>query len=172
LSQGAANGKLVIEGDEMLDTPQIRQVEAMHTAVIRFIIPQAEIRQVMGAGFAEVREVLAAQGLTPSGPWFSHHLRLDPDIFDFEVGVPVSSPVAAAGRVVPGELPAATVAQAVMHGPYEELEDAWGKLQDWIADRGYTTAPDLWEYYVVGPESGLEASSWQTELNWPLAIRR
>ena len=52
-------------------------------------------------------------------------LRMDPDTFDFEVGVPV-----AAG--------------------------------------GHTPAPDLWECYVAGPESGPDPAAWRTELNRPL----
>lgn len=53
---------------------------------------------------------------------------MDPDTFDFEVGVPVAAPVAAAGRVKPGELPAATVARTVYHGDYSGLGEAWGRV--------------------------------------------
>lgn len=44
---------------------------------------------------------------------------MDPAIFDFEISVPVTSPVAAAGRVKPGQLPATKVARTIYHGPYE-----------------------------------------------------
>jgi hypothetical protein len=43
----------------------------------------------MGPGLRELMAVAAAQGIAPTGPWFSHHLRMDPDIFDFEISVPV-----------------------------------------------------------------------------------
>jgi hypothetical protein len=36
---------------------------------------------------------------------------MSPDIFDFELGVKVSTPVKPTGRVKPGELPAAKVAR-------------------------------------------------------------
>ncbi len=83
----------------MLDKPQIVRTEAQLTAVIRLTIPRAEIQTVMGPAIAEVMAAVAAQGLAPAGPVFSHHLRMDSDTFDFEVGVPLKAPVSATGRV-------------------------------------------------------------------------
>ncbi len=153
----------------MIDTPQIVQTEARHTAVVRLTVPRAQIRDVMGAAIADVMSGVEAQGMRPAGPVFSHHLRMDPEVFDFEVGVPVDSPVKAAGRLQPGSLPATRVARTVYRGPYEGLGDAWGEFERWIAAAGHASAPDLWESYVVGPESGPDASRWATELNRPLA---
>ena len=154
----------------MLDNPQITQTAAQRTAFIRLTVPRAEIRSVMGPGIGEVRAAIAAQGITPAGPWFTHHLRMAPDVFDFEVGVPVAVPVAPAGRVRPGQWPAATVAQADYRGPYEGLGAAWGEFEAWIAAEGHTSAPDLWECYAVGPEADPDPANWRTELNRPLIL--
>lgn len=152
----------------MLDKPQIVQTEALLAAVIRLTIPRAEIRNVMGPGIAELMAAVTAQGVGPAGPIFSHHLRMDPVAFDFELGVPVTAPVSAVGRVKPGQLPAATVARMVYHGPYEGLGPAWGEFEAWIAAEGLTPAPNLWECYVAGPESSPDPSAWRTEFNRPL----
>ena len=152
----------------MLDKPRIVQAEAQRAAIIRFTIPRAEIRNVMGPGIGELMAAVAAQGMAPAGPWFSHHLRMDPDTFDFEIGVPVTAPVAAAGRMKPGQLPATTVARTVYHGDYEGLGAAWGEFVAWIAANGHTPAPDLWDCYVSGPESSPDPAQWRTELNRPL----
>jgi len=156
----------------MLDTPQITRTATQPAAIIRLTIPREEIRNVMGPGIGELMAAVAAQGVAPAGPVFSHHLRMDPDIFDFEVGVPVSTPVVAAGRVQPGQLPAATVARTVYHGDYEGLGAAWGEFEAWIAAEGHTPAPDLWECYVAGPESSPDPATWRTELNRPLSGER
>jgi effector-binding domain-containing protein len=152
----------------MLDTPQITQIAAQPTAIIRLTIPREEIQHVMGPGIGEVMAAVAAQGLAPAGPWFTHHLRMDPDTFDFEVGVPVTAPVVAAGRVKPGQWPTMRVARTVYHGTYEGLGSAWGEFMDWIVANGHTPGPDLWECYVTGPESSPDPSNWRTELNRPL----
>ncbi len=154
----------------MLDTPHITQSAAQPTALIRLTIPRAEIQHVMGPGLQELMATLAEQGVTPSGPWFTHHLRMDPEIFDFEICLPVDAPVTPAGRVEAGLLPAATVARTVYHGPYEGLGSAWGELMAWITAEGHTQAPGLWEVYLTGPESGLDPATWRTELNRPLVV--
>src|SRR4029453_3560216 len=99
----------------MLDTPQIAQTTKQLTAVIRLTIPREEIRNVMGPGIAELMAAVAAQGITAAGPWFTHHLRMNPAPFVFEVGGPVTGPVAASGRVQAGHLAATTVARTVYH---------------------------------------------------------
>jgi effector-binding domain-containing protein len=152
----------------MLDTPQITQTADKLTAVIRLTIPREEIRNVMGSGLRELMAVIAAQGIAPTGPWFIHHLRTDPDIFDFEISVPVGSQVAAMGRVEPGKWPATKVARTVYRGDYEGLGEAWREFNDWIGARGHRPGPDRWECYVIGPESSPDPTAWRTELNRPL----
>jgi effector-binding domain-containing protein len=152
----------------MIDKPQITQTPDQLTAVIRLTIPRSEIRTVMGPGVRELMAAVAAQGIAPTGPWFSHHLRMEPNIFDFEISVPVRSPVAAVGRVKPGLWPATKVARTVYRGDYEGLGGAWGEFNDWIAAHGHTPGPDYWECYVTGPESTSDPAAWRTELSRPL----
>jgi effector-binding domain-containing protein len=153
----------------MLETPQITQTAAQQVARIHLTIPRSEIQHVMGPGIQEVMSTLAAQGIQPAGPWLTHHLRMDPATFDFEICVPVSRPVTPAGRVKPGELPAAKVARTVYRGGYEGLGAAWGEFMGWISANGHTPREDLWEIYVAGPESSSNPADWRTELNRPLA---
>ncbi len=153
----------------MIEPPVITQTPARITAVIRFTIPRAEIRQVMGPGYTELMAVVQAQGIGSGEPWFSHHFRMDPETFDFEIGVPVTAPVIATGRVQPGTLPAASVARTVYHGGYEGLGDGWGEFMDWIAASGLSPRDDLWESYRSGPGSSNDPATWRTELNRPLA---
>ena len=152
----------------MIETPQIVQTDAQLTAVIRVKVAPDQMPHVMGPGLGELKATVAAQGLQEAGPWFTHHYEITPEYFDFEIGVPVTSPVSPAGRVQPGRLPAATVARTVYHGPYEGLPGAWGEFQAWIAAQGHNGASDLWECYVTGPEAGPDPGTWRTQLNRPL----
>lgn len=152
----------------MIDTPQITHTAVQLTAMIHLTIPREDIRNVMGPGISEVMAAVAAQGLVPAGPWLTHHLKMAPDIFDFEISVPVTAPVAPVGRVRPGQLPAVRVARTVYHGGYEGLGDAWGQFGAWIAAQGHKAAPDLWEVYLAGPESSPDPTTFRTELNRPL----
>ena len=153
----------------MIDTPAITTTREQPTAVIHLTIPRVEIQAAMGPAHQELFSTLAAQGVTPAGPWFSHHFRMDPATFDFEVGVPVSAPVTPTGRVASSALPATRVARTVYRGSYEGLGAAWGELDAWVRREGLKPAGDLWEIYAAGPESGSEPSGWRTELNRPIA---
>jgi effector-binding domain-containing protein len=152
----------------MIDTPHITQTAAQQTAIIRLTIPREEIRNVMGPGIGELMAAIAVQGIAPAGPWFTHHLRMDPNTFDFEISVPVTTPVTAAGRVKPSQWPAMKVARTIFHGNYEGLGAAWGEFDAWIAAEGHTPGADLWECYVAGPELNPDPATWRTELNRPL----
>jgi effector-binding domain-containing protein len=157
------------ESDKIkLDTPQIVHTNVQLTAVIHLTVPRSEIRDVMGPGLNELKAAVAAQGITPTGPWFTHHLKMHPDTFDFEICLPVNVPVAAAGRVKPGQLPARKVARTVYRGNYEQLGTAWREFDDWIEANGHKPAPDLWECYVTGPETSPNPADWKTQLNRPL----
>jgi len=153
----------------MIDTPEIVLTEPRLTAVVRITIPRAEIQARMGPAIAEVFATLAAQGIPPAGPVFSHHFRMDSDFFDFEVGVPVEGAVEPVGRVKPGRLPSLKAARAVYHGRYDGLAGAWGAFLEWVAASELTRAPDLWESYLSGPESSPDPAAWRTELVQPLA---
>ena len=152
----------------MIDTPEIVRTDERSTAVIRLAVPRAAIRTVVGPGVAELMSAAAAQGIAVAGPWCVHHFRRPADTFDFEICVPVASPVAAAGRVTPGRVPAMTAARTTYRGPYEGLAAAWGEFRAWIAAAGRKPAEDLWECYVVGPESTPDPAGWRTELTRPL----
>ena len=152
----------------MIDTPLIVRSTALRMACIHLTVPRTQIQTVMGPGIGEILGVLAAQGIAPSGPLFTHHRRQPTDSFDFAICIPIPTPVTPSGRVQNGELPAATVARTVYRGGYDGLGAAWGEFHAWIAAQGHTRRADLWEFYVQGPESGSDQSTWRTELNQPL----
>ncbi len=152
----------------MIETPRILQTTPKLTAVIHLMIPKHEIQNVMGSGLGELMATIAAQGIKPAGAWFDHHFKIADDSWDFEICVPVSAPVAAAGRVKPSQRPAMKAAQTVYHGPYEGLGAAWGEFLDWITANGHSPARDLYQCYVAGPESSADPAKWRTELTKPL----
>ena len=152
----------------MISIPEILQTKAEAAAVIHITTPRSEMVKVFGPAVAELMAALAEQGVEPVGAVFAHHLKMSPDFFDFELGVKVLAPVTVAGRVQPGQLPAALVARTIYSGPYEGLSSAWGEFSDWIKLNGHEAAGNLWEVYSVGPHNTPDPSGWRTELVRPL----
>ncbi len=152
----------------MIDTPYVTQTTGQMTAKIHLTVPRHEIQRVMGPGLVEVKAAIAGQGIKATGPWFTRHLRIDPQIFDFEICVPVLKEVTATGRVQPSRLDETRVARTVFRGSYEGLGAGWKQFNEWIEKQGYKAADERWECYVKGPESSADPLEWETELNRPI----
>lgn len=153
----------------MIDTPTLVHTSAQRTACIPLVVPRTQIQQVMGPGIREIFAALTAQGLAPTGAWFTHHRRRPTETFDVAICVPIATAVKPVGRVQQGELRAARVARTIHTGSYDGLGAAWGELHAWIAAQGLTPQTGLWETYLRGPESGNDPAAWRTELSQPLA---
>lgn len=152
----------------MISAPQIVQTTRQEAAVIPLTVPRSDMMKVFGPAVAELMKALADQGIEPVGAVFAHHLKMSSETFDFELGVKVLSPVKAAGRVKPGQLPATKVARTVYSGPYEGLYGAWDEFNTWMKTNGHTPGGSLWEVYSVGPQSSPDSATWRTELNRPV----
>ncbi|MFC7053086.1 GyrI-like domain-containing protein [Hansschlegelia quercus] len=153
----------------VLETPTIVSVAEQSAAIIKIIVPKAAIRAVMPPAIKELTATLAAQGIAPAGPMFTHHLAMDDAVFDFEVGFPIDGSLAETGRLRFGRLPEVVVARAIYRGGYEGLSAAWGELRQWTETNGHQKAIDLWEVYALGPETGSNTAEWRTELNQPIS---
>jgi effector-binding domain-containing protein len=152
----------------MIETPKIVTLKSQTTAKIHQVVPRSQMQQQMGEILEELKAAIQAQGIAVTGPWFTHHLQPPGENFNFEVCFPVAPVVKASGRVQPGEWPAMTVVRTIYHGGYEGLARAWGEFMEWIEKNGHNVTKEIWERYLVGPESGGDPTAWQTELNRPL----
>ena len=153
----------------MIQPITIAESPAQTAAVIHIVTARDRIEEVLGPAIAEVIGAVTAQGIGPVDPVFTYHREIRRDVFDLDVGVPVSAPVQPVGRVTAGELPAATVARTVYTGPYVGLGAAWGEFTAAVGAAGHEPAKNCWERYLAGPESNPDPATWQTELNRPVA---
>jgi effector-binding domain-containing protein len=149
----------------MIDTPKQVTTKEEATAVIRFRIKRAEMMTVFGPAVQEILDVLKGQGVAPASAVFAYHHSMPPGEFDFEMGFVVAKPIRPTGRVVPGKLPATTVMRTTYHGGYEGLPGAWGEFDAWMQQAGVKQGAALWELYDKGPQTGPDASKWETVLN-------
>ncbi len=156
-------------GTTRITSPEIVQSSRQEAAVIRLEIALAEMRTFVHPGITEALKVVTEQKIGPAGPWFIHVYELANGRIEFDIGVPVRTPVQPSGRVKPGCLPAARIARTVYHGPYEGVIAAWGEFEAWMKQNGHQPAREMWDVYLVGPESGSDSSQWQTQLNRVLA---
>jgi effector-binding domain-containing protein len=152
----------------MIAAPIIVQANAQSAAAVHVTAPRIDIQNAMGPAIGEVYATLAAQGMQPTGPWFTYHLQAPSYLFDFHACVPIDGTVMPVGRVTNLQRPAATVACAVYQGDYSDLGPAWSELHAWIKANGRMPASTFWESYLIGPDTTLDPQAWRTELNQSL----
>jgi len=152
----------------MIETPRLTTTAAQPIAYIELKATWDNIQSVMHDGLDELRSVLQAQGIAQTGPWFTHHFRRPEASFHYEMCFPVSTPVRPVGRVQRGTTPSLRVVRTIYHGGYDQLGEGWGEFCEWIGRSGLSVRDDLYEAYLVGMETGDDASKYRTELTCPL----
>ena len=147
-----------------MDTPdcEIVTTERRPTAVVRIKARMSELREAQQTSRARLAEALPTLGVSP----LEHSCTLwrppVDGVLDMEPGVLVSGPFAAAGDVVPSELPAGRAAYFLLRGSFEGLPGAWKTLLDWCAAEKLPLAGVNWEIY--GPSEDVEPDQLETAL--------
>jgi effector-binding domain-containing protein len=129
----------------------IERLRAQPAAVIRAHVAVDGIPAFLAGTFAEVLEVLAAQGLAVAGPRFARY-AVNGRGFDVEAGIPSSAPVRPTGRVEAAELPGGPALVIVHQGPYGDFASDYRAGQQWLAANRWTATGPPWEAYPDGPE--------------------
>jgi DNA-binding transcriptional MerR regulator len=127
----------------------------------------------LAGAFAELTEVLAAQGIEPAGP--AGALYSD-EFFEVATGdvvafVPIAGEVMPAGRVQRFEVPAAELAITMHHGPFSELDRTYGALGSYVAEHARVVEGPIREHYLVTDADTDDPASYRTEVCWPVARR-
>ena len=89
-----------------------------------------------------------------------------------EVGFPTTDGVMPTGEVSVSSLPGGLAAVMTYVGPYDEMEDAYRALADWVAAHGGEPAGDPWEVYLSDPAREPDPQRWRTEIVMPFRVVR
>jgi effector-binding domain-containing protein len=136
---------------------------AQPTAVIAAETTWAEYPSLWPKLLDEVYSFVRGGGATQDG----HNVMLyRDDVPNVEVGVQVTGPFEAKGRVVPSVLPAGEVASTVHRGPYDALEEAHVALKAWCGSHRHALTGVRWEIYGDWREDPAEL---ETEVCYLLA---
>jgi len=168
-TQSVHCGQAQIEEEDMaISEVTLKKVEPMTMASIREVIPGYED---MGAHYGEIFAHLGNNRVAPTGPAFAMYYDegyKDKDI-DVESAVPIAGSATSGDRVKVRELPGVEqMACLTLQGSYEGLDEAYGRLIQWIEAHGYHIAGPNREVYIKGPGPDYEPSEFETELQFPV----
>jgi effector-binding domain-containing protein len=132
-------------------------------------VPFAGLDDWLGPTQREIDAVLAAAAVRPTGPRAALYSA---EFFQLEVGdvtacVPVNDDLATSGRAQMLEIPAAELAVAVHRGSYADLDQTYGALGAYVAEREIGVAGPIREHYLV-TEFDTDESGYVTEVCWPV----
>ncbi|MBP8823825.1 MAG: GyrI-like domain-containing protein [Flavobacteriales bacterium] len=150
----------------MITPPEVITTKELITAVIPLVIAGRDMPKYMDLAIQEVIKAITGQGIKITGPMFSYHHRRPSDTFDFEIGFPVAKAIKEEGRVINSKLPSVKVVRSVYQGPYEDMAQAWGAVQQWVRRNGHGETGRSWESYMNNPDEVKDPKDYRTELNW------
>ena len=154
--------RLLASAAELIET------RATTTAVIRGVVPLAQLADFFDRSFGRLAAVASTQNVQIIGPAFALYHGAPGDTADLEVGFPTAQRVEPVDEVEAGSLPAGPAARLVHHGGYDTLASSWGQLERWMRDEGLEPAPSFLEVYATEPSPDMDPADLRTELIWPV----
>ena len=117
-------------------------------AVVRLQATLQQLPKVIPESCGLVWKTLRTHHVTGAGRHVSLYLDTKLDLLTLEVGVELTTPLAApADPVVPSALPPGPVATATHFGPYPTLSKTHQAIRDWCNANHHTLAGPNWELY-------------------------
>jgi len=107
--------------------------------------------QVLGGAYGSIMTYLNEIGAEPAGPPFVGYFNMDMQDLDLEAGFPVSKPIAGKGELKPSVIPAGPRVACIHIGPYNQIENAYIAIMEWIAANGQTSTGVCYEFYLNDP---------------------
>jgi DNA-binding transcriptional MerR regulator len=149
---------------------EYRSAPAMSTLSITEPVTVDDLEKFWVGAFDELYRALAAAGVEPSGPGGALYPN---ELFELEKGevvvfVPVVGGVAPSGRAVPFKIPAAELAITVHEGSFAELDQTYGALGTYVAERELGVEGPIREQYLVTYRHTEDESQHRTEVCWPV----
>jgi DNA-binding transcriptional MerR regulator len=147
----------------------VKKVENLNVAAIRAVVPTYKDQ---GPLWGELYSTLGPQPAQFAGPCISVYYDegyQERDV-DVEVCQPVRGAIALAGRITARELPGATMAAVIHHGPYATIGEAYNALTRWIEGNGYRVVGPAREVNLQPPaQAGQQTdANTVTEIQFPV----
>ncbi|HEX5332679.1 MAG TPA: GyrI-like domain-containing protein [Cellulomonas sp.] len=134
---------------------------------VREVVPMTRFQEFFGRAFGVAAADLGRQGAAPAGPPVALYRGPVTTTVDVTAGFPVGQPVTPGPGVVTATLPGGPTVEAVHTGSYDSLPTTYAEVTAFIAEQGLTPEGEMWEEYLVGPDTEPDPSRWQTRVVFP-----
>lgn len=148
-----------------------RSVGPVRALAISERVSMADLDPWWEGAFRELEAALVAAAVAAAGPRAALYSA---DYFAFDAGgevvayVPIADEVPSGGRARMLEIPAAELAVAVHKGGFADLDQTYGALGTYVADREIGVDGPIREHYLVSAFDTDDESRYVTEVCWPV----
>jgi DNA-binding transcriptional MerR regulator len=171
-----ASLRVLLEGPPTPGAVEFRSVPRTPTLAIRETVSMDEVEPWCEAAFAELYGALRTAGIAAAGCGGALYHG---ELFELELGevvafVPVTDrPDAerrtdAEPRTVPFDVPGAELAVMLHRGRFSDLDQTYGALGTYVAERAIAVDGPIREHYLVTPADTDDESQYRTEVCWPV----
>lgn len=130
----------------------LQEQPTQSTLAIRTRAAVQDLSQVLGGAYGTIAQYLGELGEHPAGPPFVVYYNEDMQDLDIEIGFPVARELPGRGDIQASELPGGKVATCLYTGPYEDIEEPYEALSQWMEENGYEMAGAPYEMYLNDPQ--------------------
>jgi DNA-binding transcriptional MerR regulator len=168
--QTVASLRALLEQPHALIAVEYRSVAAATAIAISEPVHMADLATWWSEAFDELHRVLASSSAVRAG---SDGALYPNEFFEEELGevvafIPVAGMPALSGRPRLIEIPGAELAVTAHHGAISELDQTYGALGTFVAEREIGVRGPIREHYVVSPAEANAEPVHHTEVCWPV----
>jgi AraC family transcriptional regulator len=150
-----------------------QELAAQPVLVVRRRVRRAEVAATIGAALPKVFLHAQQRGLAIAGYPITRYLETSVGLVTFETGMRVTAHSGdwtvtdGQGEVLGETLPGGPAAATIHFGPYDQLQDAYAAVEEWIVANGFRPNGAPWEAYLNDPADYPNPQDWKTEVYWP-----
>jgi DNA-binding transcriptional MerR regulator len=168
--QTVASLRVLLEKPPAPATVEYRSVAPASALAITELVAVADIENWWVEAFEELHRTAKSTNAARTGP---DGALYPGELFEDELGevvafLPVSGRPDPAGRARLVEIPGAELAVTVHEGPFSELDQAYGALGTFVAEREIGVEGPIREHYLVSFLDTPDESLHRTEVCWPV----
>jgi effector-binding domain-containing protein len=133
------------------------------------VIPLNAMIEFFDRAFTGAFAELTNHGASPVGPPIALYHGAPTDTVDVTAGFPVAQPWSQSSGIVAVSLPGGAAIETTHVGPYDTMTETYQQLTEWMKAQKLIPAVDMWEEYLVGPDTEPDPAKWRTRIVYPLA---
>ena len=132
------------------------------------VVPMTELTDFFGRAYTVTGAEIEKQGVEQAGPPIAMYHGIPTDTIDITAGFPVNQPITPANGTVVATLSGGPAIETIHTGSYDSMTGTYNDLMTWLEEQHIAVPEDMWEEYLIGPDTEADPATWQTRIVIPL----